>query len=113
MTPKFILLIPIIAFATYSCVGTQFDLKPSSAAESASRLFSDAENFFQSKAYGNALKAYHKFYDSYSSNDKAKIALSRIATIYSKQKKYNLSIMTYRKIITEYPLSELALDSMF
>jgi ABC-type branched-subunit amino acid transport system substrate-binding protein len=81
-------------------------------AESNESLFSFAENSFHSNSYEKALKAYQEFLSLYPIDPKADIALIRIATIYSNQKKYGLSQMAYRKLIAEYPNSELALDAM-
>jgi ABC-type branched-subunit amino acid transport system substrate-binding protein/Tfp pilus assembly protein PilF len=112
MRQKLILLIPIIAFAICSCAATQLNPEASSESEAAARLFSIAENLFQSHSYGNALTAYQKFLDGYPSDANADIALARIATIYSNQEKYGLSQMAYRRLTAEYPHSELAIDAM-
>ena len=112
MRQKLRLLIPIIAFAICSCGATQLNPKASSESEGAARLFSIAENFFQSNSYENALKAYQEFLDCYPSDSNADIALMRIATISSNQEKYGLSLMAYRRLTVEHPHSELAIDAM-
>jgi ABC-type branched-subunit amino acid transport system substrate-binding protein/predicted negative regulator of RcsB-dependent stress response len=112
MRQKLRLLIPIIAFAICSCGAAQLNPKASSESEGAARLFSIAENFFQSNSYENALKAYQEFLDCYPSDSNADIALMRIATISSNQEKYGLSLMAYRRLTAEHPHSELAIDAM-
>ncbi|MCK4985234.1 MAG: penicillin-binding protein activator [Desulfobacterales bacterium] len=86
--------------------------KASSEPGGAARLFSIAENLFQSNSYENALTAYQEFLDCYPSDSNADIALMRIATIYSNQEKYGLSRMAYRRLATEHPHSEFAIDAM-
>ena len=103
---------PIIAFAICSCNAAQLNPEASSEPEGAARLFSIAENLFQSNLYENALKAYQEFYSCYPSNSNAEIALIRIATIYSKQEKFADSLMAYKIVIAEYPDSPLATDAM-
>jgi ABC-type branched-subunit amino acid transport system substrate-binding protein/Tfp pilus assembly protein PilF len=112
MRQKLRLLIPIIAFAICSCGAAQLNPKASSESEDAARLFSIAENFFQSNSYENALKAYQEFLDCYPSDSKADIALMRIATISPNQEKYGLSLMAYRRLTSEHPRSELDIDAM-
>lgn len=112
MRPKLRLLIPIIAFAICSCGAAQLNPKASSEPGGAARLFSIAENLFQSNSYENALTAYQEFLDCYPSDSNADIALMRIATIYSNQEKYGLSRMAYRRLATEHPHSEFAIDAM-
>jgi tetratricopeptide (TPR) repeat protein len=112
MRPKFRILIPIIAFAFWSCVAAQSNPKTPSGAGGAAGLFSIAENLFQSNSYENALEAYQEFLSCNSSDSNADTALMRIATIYSNQKKHGLSQVTYQRLIDEHPQSELALDAM-
>ncbi len=112
MRPKLRLLIPIIAFAICSCGAAQLNPKASSEPGGAARLFSIAENLFQSNSYEDALTAYQEFLDCYPSDSNADIALMRIATIYSNQEKYGLSRMAYRRLATEHPHSEFAIDAM-
>jgi ABC-type branched-subunit amino acid transport system substrate-binding protein len=66
--------------------------------EDAASLFSIAENLFQSNSYEHALKSYREFLDYYPSDSKADMALMRIATIYSNQEKFGLSLLTYRRL---------------
>ncbi len=105
-------LLPIIAFAICSCSAAQLNTRSSPEPDSATRLFSLAENLFQSNSIENALKAYQEFFACYPSNSKADIALIRIATIYSKQEKFADSLVAYRTLIAEYPDSPLATDAM-
>ena len=88
------------------------NLKSSSESKNAERLFSIAENLFQSNSYENALKAYREFIFCYPTDSNTDIALIRIATIYSNQEKFSDSMMIYRKLIKEYPDSPLAADAM-
>jgi ABC-type branched-subunit amino acid transport system substrate-binding protein len=112
MRPKFRILIPIIAFAFWSCVAAQSNPKTPSGAGGAAGLFSIAESLFQSNSYENALEAYQEFLSCYPSDSNADTALMRIATIYSNQKKHGPSQVTYQRLIDEHPQSELALDAM-
>jgi len=112
MRPKFRILIPIIAFAFWSCVAAQSNPKTPSGAGGAANLFSIAESLFQSNSYENALEAYQEFLYCYPSDSNADTALMRIATIHSNQKKYGLSRVAYQRLIAEYPHSELAIDAM-
>jgi ABC-type branched-subunit amino acid transport system substrate-binding protein/Tfp pilus assembly protein PilF len=109
---KLILLIPTIALLFCSCSAPQMNPESSLEHGGAARLFSLAENLFQSHSIENAFKAYQKFLACYPSNPKADIALIRIATIYSKQEKFADSLVAYRRLVAEYPDSPLATDAM-
>jgi ABC-type branched-subunit amino acid transport system substrate-binding protein len=106
------LLIPIVAFAICSCGTTQYNPKLPSGPESAANLFATAENLFYSNSYENALEVYQEFLDRYPSDSNADIALWRLATIYSNQKKYGLSQMAYQRLAADYPHSEFAADAL-
>jgi ABC-type branched-subunit amino acid transport system substrate-binding protein len=80
--------------------------------ENPAGLFATAENLMQSNSYEKALKIYHEFLDCYPSDSNADNALMRIATIYSIQKKYDLSRKTYQRLSAEYPFSEFAMDAL-
>ena len=112
MRSKLRLLIPILAFALWSCGAVQLNPKAPIEAEAAARLFFIAENLFQSNLHESALKAYQEFLDSYPYDTNADIALMRIATIYSNQEKYNLSLLAFQRLTAEHPHSELAAESM-
>jgi ABC-type branched-subunit amino acid transport system substrate-binding protein/predicted negative regulator of RcsB-dependent stress response len=105
-------LIPLIALVFCSCSASQLNPESTLEPDGAARLFSLAENLFQSNSRKNALKAYQEFFARYPSNPKADIVLIRIATIYSKQEKFAESLVAYRMLIAEYPDSPLATDAM-
>jgi branched-chain amino acid transport system substrate-binding protein len=109
---KLKILIPIIAFAIYSCSAAQLNPEASSKPDGAARLFSIAENLFQSNSYESALKVYQEFFSCYPSSSNADIALIRIATIYSKKEKFADSLVAFRRLIREYPDSPFATDAM-
>jgi ABC-type branched-subunit amino acid transport system substrate-binding protein/predicted negative regulator of RcsB-dependent stress response len=109
---KLRLLIPIIALAICSCKAAQLNPEASFENAAAARLFSIAENYFQSNSNENALQAYKRFSSYYPSNPNADTALIRIATIYSKQAKFADSLVAYRRLIKEYPDSPLVTDVM-
>ena len=117
MTVKYVkmklrLLIAIFALVFCSCSASQSNPESPLDPDGAARLFSLAENLFQSNSVENALKAYQEFFACYPSNSKADIALIRIATIYSKQEKFADSLLTYRTLIAEYPESPSVTDAM-
>jgi ABC-type branched-subunit amino acid transport system substrate-binding protein/predicted negative regulator of RcsB-dependent stress response len=112
MKAKFRIWILIFAFAICSCSAMQLKPETSSEPEDVVRLFSNAENLFQSKAYEQALKVYQEFIENCPSGSNTDKALMRVATIYSNQEKYDLAQMVYQRLITEYPDSEFAIDAM-
>ncbi|MEJ2487619.1 MAG: penicillin-binding protein activator, partial [Anaerolineales bacterium] len=101
-----------IVLAICSCNAAQLNPEASSEPADAARLFSIAENLFQSNSYENALKVYQEFFSCYPYNSNADIALIRIATIYSKQEKFADSLVAFRRLIGEYPDSPFATDAM-
>ena len=111
MRPRSSLFILIIAFVICSCNATQLNPEIPCEVENPAGLLATAENLMQSNSYEKALKVYHEFLDCYPSDSNADNALMRIATIYSIQKKYDLSRKAYQRLSAEYPFSEFAMDA--
>jgi branched-chain amino acid transport system substrate-binding protein len=105
-------VIVIFMFVISSCITRS--LTQSSPSESAlgDDLFNRAENLFQVHSYDNALNAYKEYLAQIPYGSNADLALMRLATIYSEQKNHEAMLMTYRRLIADYPRSRFVADAM-
>ena len=112
MKSRVILLIIIFTFVMSSCIKhSVIQSKPPETAFD-DDLFNKAENFFMVHSYDHALNAYEKYLDRNPNGSNADLSLMRLATIYSKQKNDEAMLMTYRRLISEYPESRFVADAM-
>jgi ABC-type branched-subunit amino acid transport system substrate-binding protein/outer membrane protein assembly factor BamD (BamD/ComL family) len=103
------LLLPIVV---WGCSTQSMTSKVPPELDSAAVLFANAENSYKADSYENALKAYEEYLIRYHKCPDADMALMRVATIYSKQAKYDLTVAAYQRLVSEYPNSSFGPDAM-
>jgi ABC-type branched-subunit amino acid transport system substrate-binding protein/TolA-binding protein len=103
----------MLAIVVCACSTQTMISKVPSELDSAAVLFAKAEKFYQVNSYENALEAYKEYLGRFRNSPNADMALMRIARIFSKQRKNDLKIKTYQRLILEYPNSHFVSDAMF